>query len=184
MKWEDISSTIGKVAPMLGTLLAPATGGASLAIGALVSSALGVDNTPEAVEAEIKRNPEALLKIKELEQKENESLRKQVLNLAKLDQEKYLKAHDTYQAEHEMADTIAKRIIEKNLPYIAILVMLNLVLIYYMKTEVALLAIASNIIGITIGNLFAERQAIVNFFFGSSSSSKEKTKMLTKQLKT
>jgi hypothetical protein len=165
---------------MLGTLLAPVTGGASLAIGALVSSALGVENTPEAVEAELKRNPEALLKIKELEQKENESLRKQVLDLAKLDQEKYIKAHDTYQTKHEMADTIAKRIIERNLPYIAVLVTANLALIHYMKTEVALLAIASNIIGITIGNLFAERQAIVNFFFGSSLGSKQKQKQLDK----
>jgi len=90
------------------------------------------------------------------------------------------KAHDTYQIKNEMADTIASRIISRNLPYIALLVITNLILIYFMKTEVALLAIASNIIGITIGNLFAERQAIVNFFFGSSIGSKTKSKHIEK----
>jgi hypothetical protein len=183
MSWENIGKTIGQVAPMLGTLLAPATGGASLAIGAMVSSVLGVENTPEAIELELKRNPDAMLKLKELEYKEQDSLRTQVLALAKLEADKYNKAHDTYQTKNEMADNIAKRIIERNLPYIAVLVILNLVLIYYMKTEVALLAIASNIIGITIGNLFQERQAIVNFFFGSSIGSKQKTMHLNEKNK-
>ena len=180
MNWKDIGKTIGSVAPMLGTLLAPVTGGASVAIGSLVSSVLGVENTPEAVAKEIKENPEALLKLKELEYKENESLRKQVLELARLEGAKYDKAHETYQNKSEMADGIAKQIIDRNLPIIAILVVVNVLLVYFMKDEATLIAIASNIIGITIGNLFAERQAIVNFFFGSSIGSKQKDKFIKK----
>lgn len=99
MEWKDIGSMIGKAAPMLGTLLAPATGGASLAIGALISSALGVENTPDAIAAELKNNPDALLKLKELEFKENDSLRSQVLELAKLDAQKVASVNDTMQVE-------------------------------------------------------------------------------------
>ena len=180
MDWKDIGKTIGKVAPMIGTLLAPATGGASVAIGALVSSVLGVENTPEAVEAEIKANPEALLKIKELEFKEADALRKQVLDLAKLENEKYTTAHTSYQAKNDMADKVALQIISRNLPLIGILVVMNVAIVHLFKENATLIAIASNVIGIAIGNLFAERQAIVNFFFGSSLGSKQKSKQLNK----
>lgn len=181
MEWKDISKTIGKVAPMLGTLLAPVTGGASLAIGALVSGALGVENTPEAVEAELKNNPDALLKIKELEQKEEASIRQHIFNMAKLEQAKFDKAHTTYQStDHKMADNIAKQIIDRNLPIIAVLVIINILVVYYLQDKASLIAIASNIIGVSIANLFNERQAIVNFFFGSSIGSKDKTKHLQK----
>ena len=181
MKWSDIGNTIGKVAPMLGTLLAPATGGASLAIGALVSSALGVENTPEAVHAELKKNPDALLKLKELEFKEEASIRQHIFDLAKIEQEKYLKAHDTYQnSNHEMADKIAMQIVKNNLPIIALLVMSNIGVVWAFEDNATLIAIASNVIGVAIGHLFNERQAIVNFFFGSSMGSKNKTKLLDK----
>lgn len=84
--WEEISKTVGTVAPMLGTLLAPVTGGASIAISAMVSSALGVDNNPQAV-AEALRSPEALEKLKQLELREKEILNKHILELAKLEAE-------------------------------------------------------------------------------------------------
>jgi len=91
---------------------------------------------------------------------------------------KYNKAHQTYQTKNNMADTIAKQIIERNLPIIGLLVLINVLLVYFLKDNSTLIAIASNIIGITIGNLFAERQAIVNFFFGSSIGSKDKDKAI------
>ena len=178
MTWNDIGKTIGKVAPMLGTLLAPATGGASVAVGALISSVLGVENEPEAIERALRTDPDAFVKIKELEYKEQDSLRAQVLALAKLESEKYNKAHETYQTKNDMADKIALQVINRNLPIIAILVILNVGIVHLFKENATLIAIASNVIGISIGNLFAERQAIVNFFFGSSLGSKQKSLQL------
>lgn len=175
MSWDDIGKTIGSVAPMLGTLLSPVTGGASVAIGAMIASVLGVENDPEAISQAIKDDPNAFLKLKELEQKESASLRQQVLELAKLENEKYNKAHETYQTKNEMADTIAKQIIQRNLPIIALLVIINIAVVFYLKEHSSLIAIASNIIGVAIANLFNERQAIVNFFFGSSIGSKQKS---------
>ena len=92
------------------------------------------------------------------------------------DEAKHLESHETYRIQHAMADTIANQIISRNLPIIAILVLVNISVVYFMEDKPSLIAIASNIIGVAIANLFNERQAIVNFFFGSSLGSKEKSK--------
>lgn len=75
MKWKDIASTLGKVAPTLGTLLGGPTGAS---VGVLISNLLGVENTPTAVEQALKANPELLIKLKELDVK-----------LAEIDSEEY-----------------------------------------------------------------------------------------------
>ena len=54
MNWNDISVGVGKVAPILGGLLGGKLGAS---VGGIISEALGVDNTPEAVEKELKENP-------------------------------------------------------------------------------------------------------------------------------
>ena len=153
--------------------------------------ALGMkeEPTPEAVIQHLSDNPDAVIKLKEIEHKgkvlqleelkeKNRALEDVVAESNRHDESNRNKAHESYQTKGDKADEIAQRIIVANLPIIALLVLGNLALIYWMKTEVALLAIASNIIGITIANLFAERQAVVNFFFGSSIGSKQKSDKL------
>ena len=92
-------------------------------------------------------------------------------------------AHETYRIKSDKQDRIAEQIISFNLPVIAVLVLVNIGLVYYMKENASLIAIASNIIGVAIGNLFNERQSIINFFFGSSMGSKEKQDKLDTMLK-
>lgn len=75
MNWSDIASTVGKFAPMVGTVLG---GPAGLAIGSLVASALGVENTPEAVAKELAVNPEAVIKLREIESNERVKLQELV----------------------------------------------------------------------------------------------------------
>lgn len=72
MKWSDLSKTIGKFAPLLGTAIG---GPAGTAVGAIVASALGVENKPDAVAAAIKADPQMAIKLKEIESKNEESLR-------------------------------------------------------------------------------------------------------------
>lgn len=62
--WDNIKELIGTSAPVIGTLLGGPAGGA---VGGLIGKVLGVDNTPEAIELALMNNPDALLKIKELE---------------------------------------------------------------------------------------------------------------------
>ena len=178
MEWKDIGKMISNTVPLLGTLLAPITGGSSIAIGGLISAALGTSNDAVAISNELKNNPEAMLKLKQLELDNEDSLRAQVIRLNEIELDKYKTAHDTYKTNGVEANSIAESIINYNLPIIAILVLVNIALVYLMEDRSELIAIASNIIGVAIGNLFNERQAIINFIFGSSVGSKEKDRKI------
>lgn len=64
MEWKDIAGVVGKAAPILGTLLG---GPAGAAIGGLVASALGTENTPSAVSQALSVNPDAAVKLAQIE---------------------------------------------------------------------------------------------------------------------
>ncbi|QJQ93926.1 MULTISPECIES: 3TM-type holin [Halomonadaceae] len=64
MRWADVKTTVGKVAPALGGALA-GPGGAVL--GGMAARALGVEATPEAVAKAIHTDPEAAVKLAEIE---------------------------------------------------------------------------------------------------------------------
>jgi len=62
--WDKIKDVVGSVAPMAGSMLAGPAGGA---VGSMLASALGVDNTPDAVADAIKTDPQAAIKIRQIE---------------------------------------------------------------------------------------------------------------------
>lgn len=64
MDWKDIAGVVGKAAPIVGGLLG---GPAGAAVGGLISTALGTDSTPDAVSNAILADPQAAVKLKELE---------------------------------------------------------------------------------------------------------------------
>lgn len=103
----------------------------------------------------------------------------------KSDYDKYLEdikdARDMYtDTGHKMADQIAGKVINQNLPIIFSLIIINVLSVWLLKGQGEIIAIVSNFIGIAIGHLFNERQSIINFFFGSSRGSKDKSKLLNK----
>jgi len=94
MDWKDIGNGIAKIAPVVGGLLG---GPAGTAVGGLVAEVLGTEPTPEAVHEEIRRNPDAFLKLKQMEiEKETE--------LAHLASEDYRAEMDNI-LEHRKVDT-------------------------------------------------------------------------------
>lgn len=62
--WDKVKSLVGGVAPTVGGMLA---GNLGESAGKMIASVLGVDPTPEAVEQELRNNPDALLKLKAVE---------------------------------------------------------------------------------------------------------------------
>lgn len=64
MDWKDLAQTVGKAAPLVGTLLG---GPAGAAVGGLVAAALGTGNSPSEVQQALVTNPDAAVKLKELE---------------------------------------------------------------------------------------------------------------------
>jgi hypothetical protein len=88
MGWQDVVGKIAGVAPMLGAILGGPLGGAAGTLVKTVASLLGCEATPEAIDATISANPEALLKLREFEGNNRIELEKIVLEHAKLDVEK------------------------------------------------------------------------------------------------
>jgi len=64
MDWKDIAGLVGKAAPILGTLLGGPAGGA---VGGIIASALGTGNTADEVAAALQANPDAAVKLRELQ---------------------------------------------------------------------------------------------------------------------
>lgn len=93
--WDEVRKIVSKAAPLVGSLLGGAPGGA---VGSMVASALGVEDDPKAVMAELKRNPDALLKVTQLENSNAEKLQELAL-------EKYkVELNDTQDARQEHGD--------------------------------------------------------------------------------
>lgn len=69
--WKDLAADIGKFAPVLGTLIA---GPAGAEIGSIVAATLGVANTPDAVSQALTVNPDAAVKLREIESNERVKL--------------------------------------------------------------------------------------------------------------
>ena len=108
--WDKVKSLIGNSAPLIGTLIGGPVG---TAVGGLVSSALGVENTPQAIEQELAVNPEAVLKLKQLEAEHEVELKQLAFEHAKLESEERKLAmtqqHATMQAEIASNDPYVRR---------------------------------------------------------------------------
>lgn len=105
--WDNVKKLIGGVAPMIGTLI----GGP--AVGGMVASLLGVANTPEAIEQELKNNPDALIKLKQLESDERIQLKELAFKHANIESEErklsVVQQHATMQAEIASNDPWVRR---------------------------------------------------------------------------
>jgi hypothetical protein len=93
-----------------------------------------------------------------------------------MDLENTMDARDMYKkSNHDRADAIAERVMNLNPWLIVGLVILNVAVVKYIE-ESALIAIASNFIGMAMKELMSQMQTVINFFFGSSMGSKNKDK--------
>lgn len=64
MNWTDVAETVGEAAPVVGSALYGRAGGA---VGGMVAKALGVEETPEAVNQAMQDDPEAAAKLQQIE---------------------------------------------------------------------------------------------------------------------
>jgi hypothetical protein len=119
------------------------------------------------IEKQLSNNPELAAKLKQT----------LLSNEHELDMAPYKDRQDAramHNQHPEQADKIADRIMKYNLPYIFILLIANVLAMFYLKDYSAILAIVSNLLGMTIKSLFDERNCVTGFYFGSSMGSKNK----------
>ena len=99
---DSFKKIVGSAAPMIGTLIG---GPAGSVVGGMVASVLGVENTPEAIEQELKSNPDALIKLKQLESDERIKLKELAFNASKLAlDERKAELKDTQDARKQHKD--------------------------------------------------------------------------------
>lgn len=72
MEWKDVADAVGKAAPILGTLIG---GPAGTVIGGLVAAGLGTANSPDAVSTALATDPDAAVKLRQIEADQEVQLR-------------------------------------------------------------------------------------------------------------
>lgn len=171
--WDKVLELVGSAAPVVGTLLG---GSAGNAVGELVAKALGVENSPEAIEKELKNNPEAYLKLKELEvSKELAILKAQFEN--KVEDNRHVESSkkvilddkaDARTREVEVTKTTGKR-------DLAVLLLASVIVIGFFAGLISLIYVTLDkgsgtyeIIYMMFGALIAKFGTVVDYFFGAS----------------
>lgn len=162
-----IISGLVSLAPSIGKWLGGSEGeDAAQVVADMARKVTGLNDAQSAVD-EVLSDPIAQLEFMKLVEK----------NRTRLD-ELYLAdrqdARKMYVEQNEQADKIADRITKFNVLYIMLLVAVNCLLVYFLEGNGAVLAAASNIIGLVIRDLLAQIQAVTGFYFGSSMGSKSK----------
>lgn len=183
MDWKTVGSAVKKFAPILGTALGGPVGGAAGGIISVVASALGCDPEPDAVMKAIEADPEAARKLKTVEIENATELKRIALQV---DQAYLADRQDARNREVRLTESTGKRDI--NLYLLAWLFIIG-----YFGTTVLLfwLMFTGNfpegkslpdagwmILGSLIATLSAGVGMVLQYFFGSSKSSQQKTQLM------
>lgn len=159
---KKLKKLIGAVAPVLGGALGGPLGGVA---GKFVADALGVDSEDAAL-ALIDQNPESLLKIKEAEIAFETRMRELDIDLVEIHAKDRASARDLAKSTSLMPQIILGGLYTA--AYLSTLFM-------FITGNVEVQEQHSTMVFSLMGSLGAVQIQILNFFFGSSSGSKEKT---------
>lgn len=158
----DWKRTLATVAPALATALGGPLAGMAVKVA---TDALGVESSESALsELVLSGNPDALLKLKAAEHTFKIELKRLGIELAKIDQE-----------DRESARELSK---VNMIPQIILSTLYTLgyfvVMYQFVTGDIVIQPESTTAFNILLGVLTAAQTQIMNFFFGSSSGSKEK----------
>ncbi|MDX8413938.1 MAG: 3TM-type holin [Mariprofundales bacterium] len=103
MNWSDIKGIVAEAAPVLGSLLGGPAGGA---VGGVIAKALGVDATADKVAEAMRLNPDAVVKLRQLEMEQQQAISKMVLEHEAV---QLSEVNATMRAEYTQEDLYVKR---------------------------------------------------------------------------
>lgn len=160
MSWKDI---VGSVAPMLGTALGGPLGGMA---GKFLAEKLGIE--PEQIEATITNaTPETLINLKHAENDFKAKMKDLGVKEEQLHQQDRASARDRQSKTGDWTPSI-----------IGPLIILGFFSILYMLINNKVPDDQNEAFLIMLGALGTMTTQVMNYFFGSSSGSKNKTKLL------
>ena len=180
MEWRELGQAVAKGAPLLGALLSATPAGAVIsAAGALIGSALGVDATPEAIVAQIAANPEAFVRLREIESANAIELQRLLVQL-----EAQRTAAATAELQTAAADRADARALQtqtnSRMPAVlSVSVTLGYFSVLgYMLTSTTWKASDNPTLLLLLGSLATAWGAVMNFHFGTSAGSARKDALI------
>jgi len=181
MDWSKVVNFVSGAAPILGTVIGGpvGTGVGAIAGGAvsLIASAFGVEGEdakdPEKIYAALQADPDAILKLKEIELTNKVELSKLALQS---DQAYLADTQDARSAQVQREQATGKK--DVNLYILAWTIVVGFFSMTGVLTFVTLPTDSTGVVFLLFGALVAGFAQVINYFFGSSKSSSDKTKML------
>tara|TARA_B110000014_G_C19874009_1_gene452445 strand:- start:161 stop:664 length:504 start_codon:yes stop_codon:yes gene_type:complete len=159
MDWKSLAGKLSGFAPVIGTAIGGPAGGI---VGSMIASALGVNDSPEAVMKELKNNPDAYLTLKKLESDEKVKLQEF--------------ANDTLKAELADKQQAREAHIHSKMPAIVTIMLTVLAsgLLYsIMYSQIP--QGSENLAMMMFGQVFTLWGASIQYWVGTTRSSAQKT---------
>ena len=163
---DQLLNLLKSFAPTLATAVAGPLGGAAVS---MISKKFGVEDTVAAVANAITGDPEAGKKLREL-----------ALEYAKMDLENVKGARDMQAAALGQSDVFSKRFVYYFAAFWSVFAVAYISAITFATIPQGNIRFADTIIGFLLGTVVA---TILNFFYGTSKSSQDKTDKLAEMAK-
>lgn len=182
MNWSDIGSIVGRAAPIVGTLLG---GPAGAAVGALVASALNVPNDPDAVNVALAGNPDAMIRVQELQLNARVELEKLAVQAETARLQAAGAQYAAEAADRDSARQLAAKqpndMVRPALTFVMLggsLFVVVAVLIGW-ATEAIKDPVASLTIGMVLGLWLGMTKEVMGFWFGMTKESQKQNAIVT-----
>lgn len=184
MNWSDISSTIGKFAPLAGAALSSPVG-AAIGVGTIIANLFGVDAKPDKVLDYIKENPEKAEERLKFEMGNNIELQKIIFQTL---QERNRHEEQDKAIEFQNVDSARKNSqfvnispVDNKIKMILVIgqfsVLLILISLFFVFKERIDQSVTLTL-GTVMGALMASISSMVNFYWGTSFSSQKKDELI------
>lgn len=179
ISWESVGKLLGTAAPMVGTALG---GPAGAAVGSLVAGLLGVNDSPDAVAAAIKADPSLAVKIEELKLEAHrldleavQKAKQAEIDILTANLQDVQNARAMQVAALTQEDKFSKRFVYYLATFWSVTAFLYIFCITFGTIPKDNIRFADTILGFLLGTIVA---TVINYFYGSSQSSSDKSKKL------
>jgi len=183
MDWKDIAGTVTKVAPLLGTAIGGPIGGAMGGVIAVLGNALGLtpkETTPDKINQVLATDPQAAVKLAEIEANNKVELQKLILEQSRLViEEKKADFADTDSArKRETAIVQATGKQDINIYVLAWVVVFGFFALTVVLMKWPIPAGQNEVVFMLFGGLVSGFSTVLGYFFGSSRGSLMKSHLL------